>query len=1248
MSQDYGVIAVGYFQLDNCHGYLWTREEYLDKITMTDFPPDNMMVDGMGFDDLLAHDELVLDQTELLAMGPDSTFIIGPAGNIAAFDVFEDFVYVDNQRTFYAAVTDSLGDASQVGNPAQASPYTVERVKQAYYLPAMAGPTISSPARLRTPSLMTVTPNAPSPSGNAGTTINGPRAPVTSQVVTEDRVLTKLRPGVFGTSGKRVAKFSDTRTSLVGKLGSGALAGLAGLDQTIQPASRNGLVDYLHWNFRELYHPFICQLIGAIYKDGPQGLYTRRVEVDQFFDYFLAQYGPNPSQITPPYPVEDYDFTQTGGYALYNWEVFFHIPLLLASRLTTNQQFEEAQKWFHYIFNPMDASSDAIPKKFWVTKPFFEHGDLDYLNAEISRLLQLINQIQNNPDPELTKQITQWEANPFNPHLIARLRTVAYQKTTVMKYLDNLIAWGDQLFKRDTIETINEATQLYILAAEILGPRPEAIAPRATIAPETYDSLAPQLDGFSNALIMVENLVPPVQGGYAQTDVPTLPLPYTLYFTVPNNTKLLSYWDTVADRLFKIRHSLNIEGVFQQLPLFEPPIDPALLVAATAAGVDIASALSDLNAPAPLYRFSVMLEKANVFCAEVKGMGVALLAALEKSDAEGMASLRSSNEIALLNAVKSIKTQQVQEALDTIDGLNKSKAVIQLRHDYYAGLQFTIDGEKSHLDALSTVSTLESVQCDIAIVSAILSLFPELKIGFPSTCGATLGGANLAGAAGYAKEAIAHSAADTNVSGQSAVTMASYTRRYAEYQFQASLAAAELTQIQSQIETATLRWRIATAEVANQDLQITNAQGADDLMHSKFTNQELYDWMINQISSVYFQAYQLAFDIAKRAEACYRFELGITDANKFITFGYWDSLRQGLLAGERLSYDLKQLELAYLENNKREYEITKYISLASLAPRQLVNLRETGTCLIDIPEWIFDLDYPGHYLRRIKNVSITIPCVPGPYTSINATLTLGANSTRLRTTPTPTYGRSGMNDTRFKDNFTSARAIVTSAGQNDSGLFELNFRDERYLPFEGAGAISTWTLEMPPTCNAFDFETITDIILKLQYTAREGGNDFSQTVQKAVALPPPANLALLTSANHDSPNDWHRFQHPSDVNATTFVFVTTIGPERFPFLYRNRITSVNKVALIVRPADPNSSFVGDTFNLTAPDGSTAKLTLGPGDPSGSADPSGTAYALPFDYATLGSVKPFGQWTFSTAVDPTTIADMFFVFCYSVT
>ena len=67
-----------------------------------------------------------------------------------------------------------------------------------------------------------------------------------------------------------------------------------------------------------------------------------------------------------------------------------------------------------------------------------------------------------------------------------------------MKYLDNLIAWGDQLFRRDTIESINEATQLYVLAAELLGRRPEPIPPRGDAGgPDVQRARAADLDAFS-------------------------------------------------------------------------------------------------------------------------------------------------------------------------------------------------------------------------------------------------------------------------------------------------------------------------------------------------------------------------------------------------------------------------------------------------------------------------------------------------------------------------------------------------------------------------------------------------------------------------------------------------------------------------------------------------------------------------------------------------------------------------------
>ena len=87
--------------------------------------------------------------------------------------------------------------------------------------------------------------------------------------------------------------------------------------------------------------------------------------------------------------------------------------------------------------------------------------------------------------------IAQWEdlqAHPFQPHRVARMRLIAYQKTVVMKYIDNLVAWADQLFRRDTIETINQATHLYVMAADLLGPLPQRLPPRGRNQTKTYDA----------------------------------------------------------------------------------------------------------------------------------------------------------------------------------------------------------------------------------------------------------------------------------------------------------------------------------------------------------------------------------------------------------------------------------------------------------------------------------------------------------------------------------------------------------------------------------------------------------------------------------------------------------------------------------------------------------------------------------------------------------------------------------------
>lgn len=921
--------------------------------------------------------------------------------------------------------------------------------------------------------------------------------------------------------------------------------------------------------FAIAFHPRVCDFIHALNRDGIRGVLTlENQRLDDLGRTFQALYAPA-QQIQPPdlAPKENVDFTYQGAYALYNWELFFHIPFLTAIHLSKNQHFEDAQKWFHYIFDPTATDSfanpaDPGPERFWRVMPFYEeaqHG--------VQTLTGLLAQ-----DSEFDIEVAAWRANPFKPHVIARLRVVAYMKAVVMRYIDNLLAWGDQLFRRDTIESINQATQLYILAAQILGRHPENIPARAQAKLQTYRTLDDRsaLNSLSNALVEIEAYLPPSAAPVPTGDT-TSGMPLMPFFCIPGNDKLLGYWDTVAGRLNKVRHCMNIDGVVRVLPIFEPRVDPALFVRAAAAGVDLDSVLNDLNAPLPHYRFSVLQQKATELCNDVKALGAALLSALEKKDGEELALLRSGHEVALLTAIRDIKQKQVEEATNTLAGLNKYAAVVTLRQQYYQNREFMNPYEMTHMNLATSSLIPMSAQIGAEITAAVLHLIPDAKLGFFTTVGATYGGANIASAIQATGSAAGSLASMLNTMGSLSSTLGGYQRRQDDWTHQANLATKELEQVAKQIAAAEIRLAITEAELENHDLQIQNTKQVDEFMHSKYTNQELCSWMIGQLSAIYFQSYQLAYDVAKRVERTYRFELGLTDSD-FIQFGYWDSLKKGLLAGERLQYDLKRMDVSYLDLNKREYEITKHVSLLLHDPMALMTLKETDQCEFDLPETLFDMDYPGQYMRRLKSVSLSIPCVTGQYTSINCTLTLLKSKTRIKSLPSAPYVESpNGNDNRFFTNFGVLQSIATSHAQNDSGLFELNFRDERYLPFEGSGAISRWRIEMPKESNAFELGTIADVVLHLKYTARDGGETLKTDAQTAIqnAIQDTVNkpLTQLFSLKHEFPTEWYRFLHPVDAAATVQTLPLNLTVERFPFQFRGKPITVSKVDLFLKLKD---------------------------------------------------------------------------------
>lgn len=957
------------------------------------------------------------------------------------------------------------------------------------------------------------------------------------------------------------------------------------------------------YHFKNFYHPFICDFIKLVYNptQGIPAVMSRETQMKNSAFKFEESYEPTENvydrNIAYHYPREIVDFSPDGSYSPYNWELFYHTPLMIANSLSKNQRFEEAMEWYHYIFNPIgvegtlpDDSNAGTPQKYWITKPFFLTTNEDYNKQRIDTILRMIagdtttDNFSSQLKADLESQVKDWRNHPFEPHRIAQYRNVAYQKTVFMKYLDNLIAWGDHLFRQDSMESINEATQLYILSAELLGPRPQTIPPQVIPPMETFNELEEDFDDFSNALIQIENYIP-VMPDNSTEGTSIAPIP-TLYFCIPQNSKIVGYWDTIADRLYKIRNCMNIEGVVRQLSLFEPEIEPGALVKAIAGGMDIGSALANLNAPLPYYRFNTLLQKANEVCNDVKSLGSALLSALEKKDAEELSLLRQGHEYKLLDALKTVRELQIDEAKKNLDGLKESKELTKIKIKYYSSKEFMNVGEivASTLSGLSIVSHTAGTIADV--LAGVMFLIPDFKLGASGFGGSPHvvveppTGKKVGESVSRGANGLYNIATILDKSAGMANTIANYQRRKEDWDFQKEISEQELVQIDEQINSAEIRIKITEKELVNQELQMEQSKEVDDFMKSKYTNKELYQWMMGQISQVFFKSYQLAYDLAKRAERCYRFELGIQDSS-FIKFGYWDSLKKGLLSGDKLQYDLRRLESSYLDQNRRELELTKHISLALLDPLALIKLRETGKCFLSLPEEIFDLDYPGHYFRRIKSVSISLPCIAGPYTTISCSLRLLSNHIRIQTGLADGYEHNNedgirVNDSRFVQNNIPIKAIATSNAQNDSGVFELNFRDERYLPFEGAGAISSWTIDLFNDAQATDFgkslrqfnyDTVSDAIIHVRYTAREAGGLLKDgaidNLKNYYESDDKTSGMKIVNLKHDFPSQWHKLLNtddPASINQLYFELTSN----HFPYRDNGHKLKINEITAIAK------------------------------------------------------------------------------------
>jgi len=550
--------------------------------------------------------------------------------------------------------------------------------------------------------------------------------------------------------------------------------------------------------------------------------------------------------------------------------------------------------------------------------------------------------------------------------------------------------------------------------------------------------------------------------------------------------------------------------------------------------------------PTP-YRYSALIERAKQLVTLAQQIEAAYLGALERADAEAYSILKARQDLGLAQASKTLQDLRVTEATDgvTLAVLQKERAQIQV--DYYQELTET------------PISALEGVALGLMSASAILYGSAAFAKGFSLSTILTTGGE----ATSTAAQAVSEAASITS-------TLASYERRYQQWKYEGSVAQKEVLIGAQQVTIANDHQSVVIQEQTIAQIQADHAQATVNFLANKFTNAELYEFMSRVLAGVYSYFLQQATAMARLAQNQLGFERQERPLS-VIQSDYWQAPsqagtsssgngqapdRRGLTGSALLLQDIYQLDQYAFETDKRKLQLSKTISLAQLDPFAFQHFRETGVLRFATPMQLFDQEFPGHHLRLIKRVRTSVIALIPPTQGIRATLsTTGVSRV--------TIGGDVFQTVVVQR---EPESVALSAPINATGLFELDMQSNMRLPFESTGVDTYWELQMPKAANPFDYNTLADVLITMEYTALNS-LDYRQQVIRQLDRKVSADRAF--SFRQQFADQWYDLNNPDQTATPMTVRFETVREDFPPHIEDLKI---QQVVLYFARADGAPSF----------------------------------------------------------------------------
>lgn len=676
-----------------------------------------------------------------------------------------------------------------------------------------------------------------------------------------------------------------------------------------------------------------------------------------------------------------------------------------------------------------------------------------------------------------------WAANLQDPHPRASLPAGQragcqnpYTRFVLFQILQCTLALADAAFARGTLDDRALARALYLEAQDVLA-----------------------LDELVD--------VPPQAGG--QVYLP--------------NPALEAYRARAASALRKLRLGLSALG----LPL---PPDPT-----RGAGT---AGLSSLVRPTP-YPYRVLVERAKQLAGMAQQFEAQYLSAIERNETELERLMQQGFAADLTAQTVELRRLGIAEA-ETSQGL----ALLQqgrsgIEQDRLEGWLAAGDNdyERQQMLAMGAASDWRQV-ANVADAALSAAQAVQTAAGLEAV---TSFGAKVGIAAGMVTAVAARALAqgfaiDKETQANTNAIYGARERRDEEWRLRRDLAEQDSLIGAQGVQLAGDRLAIAKQDMVIAEAQATQAAQMLAFLRNKFTSAEFYDWLAGVLAETYGVFLQLAAATAGQAELQLAFERQVAP-QRLIRTDYWKLAssdgsqdRRGITGSARLLQDLYALDQYAFSSERRLLNLTQSFSAERLMPVELEALRRTGVLVFTTPSAWFDEGFPGHYLRLVKRVRVSVAALIAPSAGIRATLSNGGLSRVV--TADPGYPTMVIRQ--------DPQSVALTSPTAATGVFELDMQSDLLAPFEGMGVDTSWFLELPRAANSFDFDSLMDVVISIDYTALSSA-DLRERVVKT--LPREGGGDRVISVRRDLPDVWYELANGQGATARIAL---PVGRRLFP------------------------------------------------------------------------------------------------------